>query len=90
MDISFTETLSITFISMLIVFGTLILIMGVIMLFRFLPQEDPTPVVKKPVKYIPFEEMDEDMKVAVLVATIDAQQEYNQEVVLKSVRKIEG
>lgn len=81
--------LEITMSSMLIVFGILTLIMLIIMLFKFIPNEKEEVKEQAPAKKsIPFESMDEDMKVAVLVATIECEKEYNKNVVLKSVRKI--
>ena len=87
MEITLKETLEITFSSMIIVFSILALIMAVIYLFKFLPEEKQDLIPKKK-ESIPFEEMDEDMKVAVLVATIECQNEYKKNVRLKSVKRI--
>lgn len=87
MNITFPEAVGITISSMAIVFTILIIIMFIIYLFKFIP----SPVEDKqvePLKSIPFEDMEEDMKVAVLVATIDYQKQTSNNVVLKSVRKI--
>ncbi len=92
MNISMSETLQITISSMLIVFIVLVLLMFIVSLFKYIPEVERINANfkrrKKHVKYIPFEEMDEDMQVAVLVATINYQQKTKNDVVLKSVRKL--
>lgn len=90
-SIDLIETLEITFSSMLIVFMILILLAFIIGLFRYIPEiERFTQKYKKrhKQKYISFESMDEDMKVAVLVATIVCKKELKSNVVLKSVHKV--
>ena len=87
MNITFPEAVGITISSMAIVFTILIIIMFIIYLFKFIPSPVEDKQVK-PLKSIPFEDMEEDMKVAVLVATIDYQKQTSNNVVLKSVRKI--
>lgn len=92
MNISMSETLQITISSMLIVFIVLVLLMFIVSLFKYIPEVERINANfkrrKKRPKYIPFEEMDEDMQVAVLVATINYQQKTKNDVVLKSVRKL--
>lgn len=91
MNITLLETLQITVMSMGIVFLVLVLLMLVVHLFKYIPNVESvnTKFRKRPKpKFVPFEEMDEDMQVAVLVATIDYQKKTKNDVQLKSVRKI--
>lgn len=91
MDISLLETIQISVSSLLIVFFVLIIIMFLVSLFQYIPDGGRiTHKYKKhkKAKYVPFEEMDDDMQVAVLVATINYQQKTKNDVVLKSVRKL--
>lgn len=90
-NIDLWETLEISISSMVIVFLVLIILMGIVSLFRFIPSEHRFTHKydkKRRRKYIPFEEMDDDMKAAVLVATIEAKQNNDKDVELKSVRKL--
>lgn len=90
--ITLNEALSITISSMTIVFLILLLLTGLVYLFRFIPElESLTHKYnkrKRRKKYVTFNNMDEDMQAAVLVATIVCQKETGTDVELKSVRKI--
>lgn len=90
MIISYLDALQITINCMLIVFFVLLILMGVVSLFKYIPEIKlwNKKNTKKRQKYVPFEDMDEDTKVAVLVATIHAKNETNNEMKLKSVRRI--
>lgn len=90
MDISYLEALQITINCMLIVFFVLLLLMGVVSLFKYIPEIKlwNKKNTKKRQKYVPFDEMDDDMKVAALVATIHCKNETKGEVKLKSIRRI--
>lgn len=89
-DITFLEALQITISCMLIVFFVLLILMGVVSLFKYIPEVKlkNRKNTKKQSKYIPFDEMDEDMKVAALVATIECKEQTKKEVKLKSIRRI--
>lgn len=89
-DISFIEALQITINCMLIVFTVLIILMGMVSLFKFLPKTEIRKHTRKSTKnkYVEFDKMDDDMKVAALVATIEYKEETNKEVKLKSIRRI--
>lgn len=91
MEITLLETLQITIMSMGIVFVVLIILMTIVYLFKYIPNVERINTKfrkrQKPT-FIPFEEMDEDTQVAVLVATIDYQKKTKNDVQLKSVRKI--
>ncbi|XMB86027.1 OadG family protein [Mycoplasmatota bacterium WC44] len=90
-NITLIETLEITIISMLIVFSILILISFIVSLFRFIPDSERISKKYKKNKkrdYISFEKMDDDMKTAVLVATIDYRNEVKTDVRLKSIKKL--
>lgn len=85
------EALEITVSSMLIVFAILLLLAGMVSLFRYIPEVERLTQKyrrKRKPKYIPFEKMNEDMQVAVLVATIKCQQDTKKDVYLKSIREI--
>ena len=89
-DINLAEALQITINCMLIVFIVLVILMGLVSLFKYLPEtkiRTHSHKVKKD-KYVSFCEMDEDMKVAALVATIKYKEETKKEVKLKSIRRI--
>jgi Na+-transporting methylmalonyl-CoA/oxaloacetate decarboxylase gamma subunit len=89
-DINLAEALQITINCMLIVFMVLVILMGLVSLFKYLPQTEirtKSHKVKKD-KYVSFDEMDDDMKVAALVATINYKEQTNKEVKLKSIRRI--
>ena len=77
---------------MLIVFMILALLTGIVWAFRFIPNADKIDTKykksKRRQKFVTFNNMDEDMRVAVLVATIVCKKENNTDVVLKSVRKL--
>ena len=91
MNIDLLEALNITIMSMGIVFLVLIVLMFVIWLFKFIPNNEKLGKKfkrKRKNRYVDFEKMDDDMKAAVLVATIKYQQETKNDVVLKSVRKL--
>lgn len=91
MTITLLETLQITIMSMGIVFLVLVLLMCVVYLFKYIPNIEhiDTKFRKRPKPtFTPFEEMDEDMQVAVLVATVDYQKKTKKDVKLKSIRKI--
>jgi len=90
-DITLIETLKITISSMLIVFVVLLILMFMVSLFKYIPEVEA--ITKKYGKknkrtYVNFENMDEDMKVAVLVATITCKQELQSDIVLKSVKQL--
>jgi len=90
-DITMGETFQITISSMLIVFLILLLLAGLVSLFKYITEaERLTQKYKKKrrQKYVSFDNMDEDMRVAVLVATVACKKESNSDVVLKSVRKL--
>ena len=90
-EIDLLEAINISISSMLIVFIILLLIMGILMLFKYIPElEYVTNKYRKNhrEKFVPFEKMDDDMKVAVLVATIDYKKTTTNDVVLKSVKKL--
>ena len=90
-DITLLETLEITISSMLIVFMILLLLAGVVSLFKYIP--DSATLTKKYKrkrnrKFVSFENLTEEMKVAVLMATICCKEEFKKDVVLKSIRKL--
>lgn len=90
-NIDLVETIQITLSSMFIVFLILILLAFLVSLFKFLPHGEQLATIynkKSKKEYVPFENMDEDMKVAVLVATVACKSDSKSEVVLKSVRKL--
>ena len=89
-DISYIEALQITINCMLIVFFVLLILMGIVSLFKYIPEIKflNKKQNKKKSKYVPFNEMDEDMQVAALVATIEYKKETEKEVKLKSIRRI--
>ncbi len=89
-DINLLEALQITIICMLIVFTVLLILMGIVSLFKYLPQKEIRQKIssKDNHKYVEFDEMDEDMKVAALVATINYKEKTTKEVKLKSIRRI--
>lgn len=89
-DISFYEALQITITCMIIVFVVLVILMFLVSLFKYLPQTELRQKTKSPKrdKYVSFDDMDEDMKVAALVATINYKEETKKEVKLKSIRRI--
>ncbi len=85
------ETLEITIISMIIVFSILILLSFVLSLFKYLPTSERITKKYKRKKrrtFVNFGKMDEDMRVAALVATIDYREEVKMEVRLKSVKRV--
>jgi len=89
--LTFLETLEITIISMVIVFSILILLSLVLSLFKYLPTSDRITKKykrKKRRSFVNFDKMDEDMRVAALVATIDYREEVKMEVRLKSVKRV--
>ena len=90
-NINLAETLEITISSMFIVFLILILLAFIVSLFRFIPDIERLKQKhkkKRKQKYISFEDMDEDKRVAVLVATVVCKNNLQSDVVLKSVRKL--
>lgn len=89
-DINLIEALQITINCMLIVFTVLLILMGLVSLFKFLPKTEIRKRTHKSTKnkYVEFDKMDNDMKVAALVATIEYREETNKEVKLKSIRRI--
>lgn len=90
-DINLLETLEITISSMATVFLILLLLTGIVTLFKFIPEVESLTKKynkKRKQKYVTFNQMDEDMQVAVLVATIKCKKDSNSDVVLKSVRKL--
>ncbi len=88
--ISLTETFSVTIISMVIVFSILLLLSLLLELFKFLPNSDRInkKYKKKKRSFVNFDKMDDDMRVAALVATIDYREEIGKEVRLKSIKRI--
>lgn len=89
--LTFYETLQITLISMLIVFSILILLSLIVSLFKYLPESKRITKKykrKKKRSFVNFDKMDEDMRVAALIATIDYREEIKSEVRLKSIKRI--
>ncbi len=88
--ISFAEALDITLTSMVIVFSILLLLSLLLELFRFLPNSERInkKYKKKKRSFVNFDKMDDDMRVAALVATIDYREEIGKEVRLKSIKRI--
>lgn len=85
------EALEITVSSMFIVFLILILLAFIVSLFKYIPNIEriTKKYNKKPkAEYFSFESMEEDMKVAVLVATVACKSDVKSDVELKSVRKL--
>lgn len=89
-NLSLMETLEITLISMFIVFSILILLSMVVGLFKYLPdwKRINKKYKRKKSSFVNFEKMDDDMRVAALVATIDYREEIKKEVRLKSIKRI--
>lgn len=95
--ITFLDAILVTIVCILIVFLMLVIIMGLVMLLRFIApkqatnKEEPAkPVVKaEPKKQFKLENIkDEDMMVAALVATIDYHDETNEDVRVVSIKQI--
>lgn len=90
-EISINDAIGLTLSSMLIVFLVLVILMGLVYLLKYVPEAEKLNKKynkKNKKKYINFDDMEEDMKVAVLVATIACKKDLQSDVVLKSVRKI--
>ena len=79
---NFSDALLITLFSMLLVFLILALLMFIISLLNYTRPAKPVP------KEMNWEELDEDARVAALVATVDYAEETKQDVRLVSVKKI--
>jgi len=65
--------------------------MSILYLFKYIPEVEGLSKKygrKRKRKYVVFENMDEDMQVAVLVATVFCKKELNTDVVLKSVKRV--
>lgn len=75
------QAIETSLISITVVFLILGLLTLVLLLFKYIPTGE------KKEKVVSFEEMDEDMQVAVLVATIEARKN-NTNMRLKSVRRL--
>lgn len=94
--ISLADAGLITIVCMLIVFGMLALLWGIVSLFKFIaPKEEAKkvvtakPVVSAPQKAFTIEDItDEDMMAAALVATIDYHNETGENVRVVSVKRI--
>lgn len=86
-NFTFTDGLMVSLFGIVIVFLILVLLQLVVMLFRFLPKE---PEVKKTVTsgHGPSQEDDEDELVAMLTASVLAQEGYRGDVRIKSIRRI--
>jgi|AntAceMinimDraft_16_1070373.scaffolds.fasta_scaffold752935_1 predicted Holliday junction resolvase-like endonuclease len=93
LNISLVEALKIALNSIILLFIVLIVLMIVVSLFKYIPKVDALANKQKKKashshKYTAFDEMDEDMQVAVLTATICYKNEIKNDVKLKSVRKL--
>lgn len=95
--ITFFDAILVTIICITIVFLMLVVIMGLVMLLKFVAPKEakkaveaPKPVVKaEPKKQLKIEDIkDEDMMVAALVATIDYHDETNEDVRVVSIKEI--
>ena len=90
--ISFVDAGLVVAVCMLIVFSILVLLCGIVQLFKYISpkgeaKEETKPVVRK--QHIKLEDIkDEDMMVAVLVASIDYHEETKQDVRIVSVREL--
>ncbi len=91
------QCLIIAAICMAIVFLMLMLLWGIVALFKFLPKNKEKPAVVEennsntnaPKEYISVEDIkDEDMMVAALVATIDYHDEVKEDVRVVSIKEI--
>lgn len=92
LDISLSDALKIAFNSIILLFIVLGVLMLIVFLFKFIPEVEifaKKHKKKTDRKYRTFSEMDEDMQVAVLTATICYKNEVkDHDVKLKSVKKI--
>lgn len=90
---NFGEAVVITLVAMFLVFAILLILYVLISLLKKLNveskeelQEAQGKVIREP---LDFETMDEDMKVAALVATIDYKSELNEDAKLVSIKRID-
>ncbi len=91
LNISIVEALLIALNSIILLFVVLIILMLVVRFFKYIPKVvSLIDKLKRKVrhKYTAFDEMDEDMQVAVLTASICYKNEVKNDVKLKSVRKL--
>lgn len=94
-NLGFGEACLISLICILIVFGMLAILWGIVSLFKFIPagkKKEELPAVKKAVVSKPTLKLedikDEDMMVAALVATIEYHNETKKDVHVVSIKEI--
>ncbi len=76
------EAIEVTITAMAIVFLILIILLGVLKLLNYLPKEEVTKAVEKPVAtpHLVMEDLDEDIQAAVLAAIIDYSEDVKKEI----------
>ena len=96
-NLNIQQTLLISLVCMLIVFGMLAILWGIVSLFKILPQKEEKEEVKKAsnkqtinqTEKIKMEDIkDDDMMVAAIVASIDYHNEIKKDVRVVSVKEL--
>lgn len=94
---NFGEALIITLVAMLLVFGILLILYGLISLLKNIKFDKQTILESNQViesnqltkESVDLDDMDEDMKVAAIVATMDYKAETNEDAKVVSIKKID-